>query len=78
MSLQLEPVPEMSTIPPGKRTGGSVWLTLHRAQSFRLTKGRTETSPSKGITTQLWGENPAQLVSCLKMVGLGLKRTPVT
>lgn len=55
-----------------------MWLTLHRAQSFRLTKGRTETSPSKGITTQLWGENPAQLLSCLKMVGLGLKRTPVT
>ena len=44
MSLQLEPVPEMSTIPPGKGKGGSAWLRLCTELRFRLRRERTETS----------------------------------
>ena len=59
MSLQLEPVPEMSTIPPGKGTGGSAWLTLHRAYSFQLRKGRTETSPKQMDHHPALGRKPS-------------------
>lgn len=45
MSLQLEPVPEMSTIPPGERAREAQCSQGPEQSSFQLRKNRTETSP---------------------------------
>lgn len=45
MSLQLEPVPEMSTIPPGERAQEAQCGQGPEQSSFQPRKNRTETSP---------------------------------
>ena len=80
MSLQLEPVPEMSTIPPRERAQEAQRGQGPARSTQLLTEERGQTpapgSPP-GLTTQSCRDNGAQLLPCLKVEGLGFKEASI-
>lgn len=87
MSLQLEPVPEMSTIPPGERAREAQCGQGPEQSSFQLRKDRTETSPRPKDHHLVLQKKKLSLASFLLkgcvFAGVGevlpaLRKTPIT